>query len=98
MIRAPIFNDTNSTGGNLFPDSVVQENDAIGNIFLKAMTGIRAMPKLAGHDGGNLFRLEPSEKSFYLQAENACVCDAREERLDRIQNNTFGTNGVNGML
>src|SRR5471030_1152924 len=98
MIRAPIFNDANSTGGNLLSDSVVQENDAIGNIFLKAMTRKRATPKLAGHDCGDLFRLEPTEKSFYLQAENACVCDAREERLDRIQNNAFGANGVNGKL
>jgi hypothetical protein len=62
------------------------------------MTSKRALRQLAGNDRRNSFFLKPTEKSFYLQAKDAGICDACKDRFDGIQNNTFGANGINRMF
>ena len=98
MIRPAIFDDPNSTDGHLFVHPVIQQNDAIGNVLLQAMTGVRVLSRLAGNDGRDFFLLQPSEKSLDLQAKNAGIGEARKERFNGIQNDAFGTNGINGMV
>src|ERR1039457_6320770 len=83
MIRTPVFNDTNSTCGDLFPDPVVQKNDAIGNVLLQAVASKRTLPQLAGNDRRNLLFLKPTEKSFYLQAKDAGILRLEIKRLFR---------------
>ena len=84
MIGAAVFNDTNSTDRNLLADSVIQEEQAIGNVLLQAMASIKSLSWLSGNDRRNLFGLEPSEQPFNFYAKNTRIFQAGKERFNRV--------------
>jgi len=47
MSRTAVFYDAESPGGNLLVDPMIQQNDAVGNVFLQALSGQRAVATFA---------------------------------------------------
>ena len=75
-------------------DPVVQQDDAVGDVFLQAVAGERALAALAGDDGRDALVLEPAEQPAQLGAQDAGVGQAGEQRLDGVQHDPLGADGV----
>ena len=71
--RAAIFHHPQPPGGELVVDAVVQQDDAVGDVFLQAVAGEGPSPLLAGDDGGDALVLEPAEQPPQLGPQDAVL-------------------------
>src|SRR5258706_8044985 len=98
MEGAAIFDDAQTARGDLVDDKVIEEDDTISDVFLQAVTGEGAFASFAGDNGSNLFIFEPAEEAAEFSAQDALVRQGSEESFDGIQNDTFGANGLDGVV
>ena len=97
MERAAILHDAQPAGGDLVVDAVVQDDDAIGDVFLQALARQPRFATLRGDDGGDALVLEPAEEPAQLGAQDGFVGQAGEEGLDGVQHDALGVDRVNGL-
>jgi hypothetical protein len=76
---------------------MIKQYDAVGHIFLKAVTGQRAFAAFTGYDSCNPAVLEPSEQPAQFRTQDPVIRQAGEQSLERIQNDSFCANGVDGV-
>ena len=91
---SPVLHDAQAPGRDLLLHSVVEQNDAVGDIFLDAITRELALAALASDDGGDALVLEPGEQAPQLGAQDRAVGKSREQGFDGIEHHTLGANGV----
>ena len=64
---------------------MVQEDDAVGDVFLEALARERVDAALAGDDRGDAALLQPGEQPPQLGAQHAGVAQSGEQRFDRVE-------------
>ena len=96
MAGSTVFDDPQAPGRDLPFRAVVEEDDAVGDVFLQPVPGEGFLPLLAGDDGGDSPVLQPAEKAAQLGAQDVLVVEAVEESLDGVQHDPAGTDGING--
>ena len=94
--RAAIFDDAQTPRRKLIVDAVVEQDHAVGDVFLQAITRQRAFAALSGDDRRDALRLEPLEQPAQFGAQQLFVFQAAEQRLDGVDNDTFGADRVDG--
>ena len=83
-----IFDDPQTAGGNLIGHAMVEQDDAIGDIFFQAMTSEGTVAALAGDDRGYTLVFQPTEETAQLGAENAFVRQGREKSASIVSSTT----------
>src|SRR6202012_416463 len=84
MGRAAIFHDAKSTRRNLVLDAMIEQEDAIGNVFLKAMPCEGAVAALRGDHSSEFPLLQPVEQTTNFGAQDRNVRERGEQTLDRV--------------
>ena len=95
--RTAILHHAQVAGGDLVVDPVIEQDDAVGDVFLKAMPGELLAAALGGDDGGDAFFFQPAEKPAQLRAQDGLFGQTGEEDLQGIQHHAFGADGVDGV-
>src|SRR3954451_9223475 len=67
--RSAILYDPESPGRKLMIDTMVEENDTIGDIFLETITRQRVLTTFSGDDRGDPAILDPPKKASKLGAK-----------------------------
>ena len=78
---AAVLHDAHAAGGNLVGDAMVEQDDAIGDVFFQSVAGQGAVAALAGDDGGDALVFQPAEEAAQLGAENAFILQSRRTAL-----------------
>ena len=94
---AAVLDNAQPSGGKLVDHPVVQHDDAVGNVFFQAVARERAIPAFRGDDGGDAFVFQPAEKAFQFAAQDAMIGQAGKERLDGIEDDALGADGIDGV-
>ena len=92
--RAAILDNAHAARGDLVVDAVVQEDDAVADVFLQAVAAEGLLALLAGNDSGDAFLLEPGEEPAQLGAHDGFVGEAGEERFETIEHDALGTDRI----
>ena len=93
---ATIFDDPQSARRDLVHDAVVEQDDAVGNVFFEAMPGQLPVASFAGDDRSEAPVFDPAEKPPQLRAQHAFVGKARKQRLYGVQHHALGADRVDG--
>ena len=96
--RATVFHHAQMTRGDLVVDAVIEQDDAIGDVFLESVAGERFAAALGGDDGGDALVLEPAEESAQLGAEHGFVGQAGEKHLQGIKHDALGADGIDRVV
>ena len=94
---APVFDDPQPSGGNLLVDAMIQDDDAIRDIFFQTVPRERPIAAFPGDDCGHPFLLEPAEQPPQFGPQDGRIRKAGEEGLDRIQQDPLGPDRVDGV-
>ena len=94
MRRAAILDDAQAARRDLILDPVVEQDDAVGNIFLDAVARQLPVAALAGDNGGDALVLEPTEQRPQLGAKHQRIVEAAEQRLDRVEDDALRADAV----
>ena len=92
--RAAVFDDAQTAGGHLAEDAVIEEDDAIADVFLEAVAGQRVASLLASDDGGDALVLEPAKETPQFGAEDGFVGQAGEQSLEAVEHHAPGADLV----
>lgn len=93
---AAVLHDAEAPGGHLFGHAVVEEDDAVGDVLLEALPREGAVAALGGDDRGDPAVLQPAEEAAELGAEDGLVGEAREERLQGVEDDAPRAHRVDG--
>ncbi len=75
--RAAVFDHPQVPRGDLVVDPVVEQDDAVGHVFLQPVAGELLAAALGRDDGGDALVLEPAEEPAQLGAQNGFVAAGR---------------------
>ena len=92
-----VLDDAQPPRRDLLGDAVVEQDHAVGDVLLQALAGQRPVAALAGDDGGDALVLEPAEQPAQLGAQDRLVGQAAEQRLDGVEHDPLGADGVDGV-
>ena len=73
MARATVLHDPQSARVDLFRHVMFKQDHAIGDVFLQALPGQRAVAALPGYDHRDVLGLEPAEQSAQLRPQDGLV-------------------------
>ncbi len=92
------FDDAQAPRRDLFPDTMVQDDHAVGDEFLDAVPGqlVRPVP-LGGDDRGQSFLLEPVEQAADFGAQDTRVRHLAEERFNRVEDDSLRANPLDSV-
>ena len=91
---AAILDDPQSARRDLVHDAVVEQDDAVGNVFFEAMPGQLPVASFSGDDRSEAPVLDPAEKPPQFSAQHAFVGKARKQRLYGVQHHALGADRV----
>ena len=97
MTRAPVLDDPQPPGGNLLRDPMIQDDDAIGDIFFQSVPGERSVALFPGDDRRHALLLEPTEQPPQFGPQDGRVREAGEQGFNRVQDDPLGPNRVDGV-
>ena len=97
MQAAAVFDDAQPSGRMLLGDAMVQNDYAVGHVLLEPLAGKRAVAALSGNDCRDTLVLEPAKQASQFRSQDGGVAQAAEERLDGIEHDALGADGVDGM-
>ena len=92
--RAAVFDDPQPPGGKLVYDAVIEQDDAIRDVFFESVPGQRAIAAFTGDYGGHPSLLQPFEQPPDFRTKNCRIREASEERLQGVQHDTLRADGV----
>ena len=93
---AAVLQHAQPSRGDLIDHSVVERDDAVGDVLLEAVAGVGAAALLTGYDGGDPPLLEPVEQSPQLRPQQL-VREGREQCLERVEHHALGPDRIDGM-
>jgi len=94
--RSPILDDPEAASGDLIGHAMVEEDHAVGNVFLKPVSSNGRLAALTRDDGCHTLVFEPSKQSTDLRPQDRGVCETAEERLDRVEDDPLGPDRIDG--
>src|SRR5512139_3621361 len=95
VYRATVLDDTQTAGGDLIRHSVIEEDHTVRNIFFKTVPCQGIIPSFACDDGCHAFLFQPTEETAKFCPEDGSIGQSCEERFNRIEDDSFRTNGIN---
>ena len=96
--RTPVLDDAQATRGNLMIDSVVEENDAVGDVFLQTEAGEGLFALFAGDDGGDALVFQEAEQAAQLRAQDVLIGEPGKQHLNGVQRHAFRAYRINGVV
>ena len=75
---------------------MVEQDHAIGNIFLQPMSSESTLTALGGDDGGYTLVFESAKQAAQFRAQNALILQSSKQIFDGVQDYTASANGVDG--
>jgi hypothetical protein len=91
---AAVLDDPQPPRRNLLAHAVIEQDHAVGDVFLEPLARELAFAALAGDDGRHALVLEPAEQAPQLRAQQRLVGEAAEERLERVEHHALGADRV----
>src|SRR5262249_11272202 len=82
--RPAVLHHAKPPDGRLLHDAVVEQDDAVRDVFLEPMAGQGALAALGRDDRGHTALLEPLEQPPQLGAHRELVAQRGKQRLERI--------------
>lgn len=82
---AAIFHHPYTSGGDVVGNAMVEEHDAIGDVFLEPEAGQGFLASFAGDEDGHAERFEKLEQAADFTAQQTLIGKAGEQRLHRIE-------------
>src|SRR4028118_1933930 len=76
---------------------MLEQDDAIGYVFLQAMTREGTITPLGSYDRRYALILEPLEKSSKFGPKNRLIGKTRKQIFNGIEHDPLGTNAVDGV-
>src|ERR1700749_3996937 len=70
---ASVLHDPQAARDDLFLDAVVEQDDAVGDVFLDAEAGKLTLAAFGGDDGGDALVLEPAEQAPEFSAKDGGI-------------------------
>jgi hypothetical protein len=92
-----ILDDPQPPGRNLLRDPMIQNDDAIGDIFFQPMPGERSVAPFPGDNRRHALFLEPLEQPPQFGPQDGRVRQSGEQGFNRIQHDPLGPNRVDGV-
>ena len=96
--RAAILDDAQPARGDLVDDPVVEQDDAVGDVFLEPVPRELPLAALGRDHGRDAALLEPAEQAAQLGAQDRGVVEAREQRLDRVEHDALRPDLLDGVV
>ena len=94
MRGTSIFDEPQTTGRQLIFDAIIEQDDAVGDVFLKSIARQRAFAPLAGDDGSHAFFFQPVEEPAQFGAQYQLVFQAAKQDFDRVNDDALGADRV----
>ena len=98
MAAAAILDDSQAARGDLVVDAMVEQDHAVGDVFLQPETGQRVFAALACHDRRHAALFQAPEQPADLRAQNARVGKAGKQHFDRVQHDPLRADRFDRML
>lgn len=98
MQGAPVLHHPQVPCRDLVVDPVIQQDDAVGDIFLHPVAGQLFAPPFGGDDGGHALVLEPPEQPPQFSAQDRLVRQSGEECLQGVEHHAFRADGIDGQI
>lgn len=98
VVRASILHDPQAARRHLIVDAVIEENHRIRHVLLEPLLRQEAGAALAGNDGRDALVLQPPKQTPQLRPEDAVVLEACKQRLDRVEDDAFGSHRANRVI
>lgn len=95
--RAAVLDDPQAARSDLIGHAVIQQNHAVRHVLFYTVTGQQAFAALACYYSGHAAFFEPIEQAAQLGAQHGGVLETAEQRLDGVEHNALGANGVDGV-
>ncbi len=73
---------------------MIQQDNAVGDVFLQPLARQRAVAALGGDDGGHALVLQPAEQAAQFGTQDGFVLQAAEQGFQRIEHDAFGADRV----
>ncbi len=89
VCRAPVFDDPQPAYRRLIRHAVIEENDAVGDVFLQTLPRQRTVPPFGRNYRRHAFPFQPAEQAPQLRAEDMRVRQFEEERFDCVKDHAF---------
>ena len=96
--RAAILDDAQPARGDLVDDPVVEQDDAVGHVFLEPVPCELPLAALGRDHGRDAALLEPAEQAAQLGAQDRRVVEAGEQRLDRVEHDPLRPDLLDGVV
>ena len=77
---------------------MIEQDDAVGNIFLQSVTRKLVAPALSRDDSRHALVLQPAEKPAQLGAQDDFVAQAAEQSFQRVEHDALGADGIDRMV
>ena len=98
VVGAAVLDHPQAACRDLIVDAVVEQDHGVRDVLLEPLLGQQAVAALAGDQRGDAFVLQPPEQPPQLRAEDGVVLEAREQRLDGVEDDAFGADGVDRVI
>ena len=98
VVRASILDDPDPPRRNLVLDTMVELNDGIGDVFLETVARQGDLAAFARNDDREPAIAQPAEQPPQLRPEDRLVLQPGKERLDRVQDDALGLDGLDSMI
>jgi hypothetical protein len=84
-------------GGDLLVKALVEDDDAIGDVFLQPVARQRVFGALARDDGSQSAIFQPTEEAAQFRAEDGVIGQAGKQGFDGVEDHAFRADGLDGM-
>src|SRR4051812_41737742 len=98
MARPAVLDHAQAPRRDLLVDPVVEEDHAVGYVFLEALAGERVGAALAGDDGGDTSVFQPAEETSQFGTQHTSITEPGEERFDGVEDDAAGASGAQGVV
>ena len=92
--RSAVLHDTKPPRRVLLHDTMIEQDDAVADVFFQSVSRQSAVAALSGHDRRHALGAQPVEQPAQLGAQHARVGQSGKERLDRVEDDALGPDGI----
>src|SRR5262245_21580196 len=98
VLRAAVLHDPQMPRGDLIVDPMIEQENAVGDVLLQSVARQGLGAALSRDDRRHALDLQPAEEAAELGAQDRLVAQPGEQRLERIEHDAPGADGVDGMV
>ncbi len=79
-------------------NAMIEQNHAVGNIFLETVARESAFAPLGGNDGRQAAVLQPAEQAAKFRAQDSGIGEAGEKSFERVEHHALGADRLDRIL